>query len=63
MTKDKDDFNQQDSVDIIQEKNKDLVIEALESLLEKKIIISSVQASFNNVKLSDEQYQLKKLEN
>jgi len=41
MTQDKDDFNLQESVEIIHEKNKDLVIEALESLITKGIVISS----------------------
>ncbi|MHA1914179.1 MAG: hypothetical protein ACW97V_07425 [Promethearchaeota archaeon] len=41
MTKDNDDFNLKDPVEVIHEKNKDLVIEALESLITKGIIISS----------------------
>lgn len=41
MTKGKDNFYLNDIIEIIEEKNKDLVIDALESLLDKKIIISS----------------------
>jgi len=43
MTKENTLFNLEEPINIIHEKRKDLVIEAIESLLEKKIIIPSPQ--------------------
>lgn len=42
ISKGKSKFYLQDIVEMVEEKNKDLVIESLESLLEKKIILSSI---------------------
>ena len=42
IIKGKENFYLHDIIEMVEEKNKDLIIDALESLLEKKIIISAI---------------------
>ncbi|NVM38004.1 MAG: hypothetical protein HWN81_20590, partial [Candidatus Lokiarchaeota archaeon] len=42
MSKGKVNFYLKDVIEMVDEKNKDFIIDALESLIEKKIIISSI---------------------
>jgi len=44
IIKEKEDFYLHDVIEMVEEKNKDFVIEAIESLIEKKIIISTVRS-------------------